>query len=146
MRGVRGLELPDEPAGYRHTWYNVPLRLDVAALGLSPQRAPALRDAVVAAILAEGLPPGSAGNWQRFVLPAMTVFQAKNAYGHGHPWSSPHARAVDYRPERFPVAQRQVDRSFCVSKPLRAPNDEAVAEATARAVRKVMNHFEDLDV
>ena len=43
-----------------------------------------MRDAVTRALSAEGT---EVAVWQNFILPAMTVFRAKNAYGDGCPWS-----------------------------------------------------------
>jgi dTDP-4-amino-4,6-dideoxygalactose transaminase len=89
LQGAPYLLLPSEPAGHEHTWYNYALRFDLAALGHTQDAAP-FRDKIVSALRAEGV---EAQVWQRFILPRMTVFQAKNAYGHGAPWSSPHAQS-----------------------------------------------------
>lgn len=87
------------------------------------------------ALNAEGVP---AGIWQHFMLPAMTVFQAKNAYGHGCPWSCQysHAQDVNYDPADFPAAQRHVDTHFGLSTPLRDPNGKEVAEAVADGITR----------
>lgn len=142
LEGVPGLILPAAPAGSEHTYYNYVMRLDAAALGHAGD-AVALRDRVIEAIQAEGIGRGLMA-WQRFILPAMTVFQAKNAYGHGHPWSSRHAQPVDYSARRFPVAQRHCDTSFSLSAPLRTPNGREAADAAATAIRKVMTHLDQL--
>ncbi len=75
----------------------------------------------------------------------MTVFQAKNAYGHGCPWSCPHAEAVDYSPERFPVAQRHCERHTGITNPLRPPNGLDVVEYMAAGFRKVMTNLDQLE-
>ena len=142
LQGLRGLIMPTEPAGCRHTWYNYTSRLDMAALGLNgdPSR---MRDAVMEALKAEGVPVST---WQRYILPAMTVFQARNAYGRGCPWSCQGAgEGVDYDPKGFPVAQRHSDTHFGMTTPLRAPNGPDVAERVAAAFHKVFDNIGQLD-
>ena len=141
LRGIKGLILPTEPAGHTHNWYNYTSRLDMKALGWTgePSR---MRDAVMKALNAEGVP---AGVWQRFTLPRMTVFQAKNAYGHGSPWAENDALDVDYNPERFPAAQRHSDTHFGMTTPLRAPNGPEVARMVAEAFHKVFDNMGSID-
>jgi len=101
-----------------------------------------LRDAVMRALNEEGVPVGV---WQSFILPAMTVFQAKNAYGRGCPWSCPGAEDVDYDPTRFPIAQRHTDTHFGMTTPLRAPNGPEAAKAIAAGIRKVFENLDRID-
>jgi len=136
LQGAPHLILPTVPAGHSATWYNYVLRFDFDALDL-PADPNAARNALVRALQAEGLPTVV---WQRFILPAMTVFQAKNAYGHGAPWSSPHAQPVDYSLEQYPVAQRHCDSHACLVYPLRYPNEPAAMELIAEAIHKVMTN------
>ncbi|MBN2311989.1 MAG: DegT/DnrJ/EryC1/StrS family aminotransferase [Candidatus Hydrogenedentes bacterium] len=141
LLGTPGLILPTVPANCRHNWYNYVVRFDMEALGHAhaPGR---YRDRLLEAFRAEG---AEVGVWQRFILPAMTVFQARNAYGNGCPWGCPHARPVRYAPEDYPVAARHCDTHACIIMALRPPNGPGLAEATARAIRKVMdnvNHIE----
>jgi len=138
-----GVILPTEPDRCRHTYYNYTIRLDMDSLGRAGEAA-TFREKFVQALHAEGADRG-VGPWQRWPLPAMTVFQAKNAYGHGHPWSHPRARPVDYSPEQFPVAGRHADWSFGMTDPLRAPNGPDVAEQVGLAIRKLIEHADDVD-
>lgn len=142
LDSVSGLILPTEPRGYHHNWYNFTCRLDMEALGWSgePSR---LRDAMMKAMNAEGVP---AHTWQRFILPAMTVFQAKNAYGRGCPWTCPLTEEIEYAVEDFPAAQKHCDTHFGMTTPLRAPNGPAVAQAVAQGIRKVLENADRLDV
>jgi dTDP-4-amino-4,6-dideoxygalactose transaminase len=141
LAGVRGLIPPVEPAGRQHNWYNVVYRVDPKALGFTGRRQD-LRDAVVAAINAEGV---RAGMWQRWILPAMTVFQAKNGFGRGSPWSGYGARDVSYDVQQFPEALRHVETYFILHGN-RPPNDENAVRLLAQAVRKVMDDIRELDV
>jgi len=141
LQGVPGLILPVEPEGRKHNYYNYVVRLDVDALGYGgPRRR--LRDAVVAALNAEGIP---CAGWQAWILPQMTVFQARNGYGRGCPWTCKGAREVNYDPQQFPNALRHVETYFMVPG-LRAPNTPETARMVATGIRKVMENLSELDV
>jgi dTDP-4-amino-4,6-dideoxygalactose transaminase len=143
LEGTPHLILPTEPDGHAHNWYNYTIRFDMEAMGRADD-ACAFRDRIVRALNAEGL---ETGVWQSFILPEMTVFQNKDGYGHGCPWSCPHAQEVDYSPERFPMASKHCDSHTGMTTPLRAPNGVDVAALSAQAIRKVMenvDHLEDL--
>jgi dTDP-4-amino-4,6-dideoxygalactose transaminase len=142
LRGVRGLILPVESGGCRHTWYNYTCRIDMDAIGWTgdPCR---MRDAVMKAINAEG---AHVFVWQRFILPAMTVFRARNAYGRGCPWSCEGAGdGVRYDPADYPVAQKHADTHFGMTNPLRAPNGPDVAALVGQAIRKVFENIQNID-
>jgi len=140
LRGVPGLILPTVPEGCEHTYYNYTLRFDMEQLGHAHD-ASEFRYKIVDALQAEGL---ETGVWQGFILPAMTVFQAKDGFGHGHPWSSPHAQPVDYRLDQYPGAQKHCDSHTGMTTPLRAPNGSDLALLTAQAIRKVMENIKQL--
>jgi len=141
IAGLPGLIPPTQPEGFLHNWYNYTNRIDMDAIGWTgdPVR---MRDAVMKALNAEGVPVSV---WQRFILPAMTVFQAKNAYGKGSPWAEHDAADVDYNPHRFPVAQRHADTHFGMTTPLRAPNGPDVAKLVGQAICKVFDNIDRID-
>ncbi len=140
LQGIPGLILPTAPPDCAPNWYNYVLRFDMEALGHAHEPR-AFRDRIVEALNAEGVPNGY---WQRFILPAMTVFQAKNGYGNGCPWECPHALPVDYSLAQYPVAQKHCDTHTCISMALRAPNGAGAAELLAQGVRKVMENVDQL--
>jgi len=141
LAGTPHLLLPTEPPECEHNWYNYTIRFDMGALGHAHD-ARAFRDKIVRALNAEGL---ETGVWQSFILPAMTVFQAKDAYGHGCPWSCPHAQPVDYSAHRFPMAVRHLETHTGMTTPLRAPNGADVAKLAAKAIRKVMANLDQVE-
>ncbi len=141
LQDVPGLLLPSTPEGYGHTFYNYTVRFDMDSLGHAADAAE-YRNRLVKAMQAEGV---ETGLWQTWPLPAMTVFQARNAYGKGCPWSCLHAAPVDYRLERFPMAQQHCDWHTGMTYPLRTPNGPDVAEAMARGIRKVMENRDQLE-
>jgi dTDP-4-amino-4,6-dideoxygalactose transaminase len=137
LQGIQGLIVPVEPPRHTHNWYNFILRVDPDSVGWTGET-PVLRDAIMQALNAEGVPVSV---WQRFILPAMTVFQAQNAYGWGCPWSCPHTEKVEYNPADYPVAQRHCDSHFGMTTPLRAPHGKDVALAVAEGIRKVFDNL-----
>jgi perosamine synthetase len=140
LQGTPNLILPTEPAGHDHNWYNYTMRFDMEALGHVAD-ASAFRYKIIEAMNAEGV---QTGVWQSFILPAMTVFQAKNGYGKGCPWECPNAAPVDYSVEQYPVSQKHTDSHTGMTMPLRPPNGPEVAEATAAGIRKVMENLDQL--
>ena len=141
LKGAPNLILPSAYKGAGHNWYNYTIRFDMKALG-HEHDAGAFRDKLVAALNAEGV---QTGVWQKFILPAMTVFQAKNAYGHGCPWSCAHAQKVRYDLKQYPMAQKHSDSHTGMTVPLRAPNGLKAAQLTARGIRKVMENTDEIE-
>jgi len=136
LQGAPALILPQAYTGATHNWYNYTIRFDMKALGHARDAA-GFRDKLVRALRAEGV---QTGVWQHFILPAMTVFQAKNGYGRGCPWSCRHARPVSYALDQYPMARKHADCHTGITVPLRAPNGPKSAELTARGIRKVMEN------
>ncbi len=140
LQDVPGLILPEEPQDSKHNWYNYVLRFDMAGMGVHYNQA-IFRDKIVKALSAEGVPNMV---WQKFILPAMTVFQAKNAYGGGCPWLCHMAEAVDYNLNQYPVAQKHCDTHTCLVMALRAPNGLEIMDLIAQGIHKVMDNLDHL--
>lgn len=140
LQGVPGIILPSAPAGCEPNHYNYTIRFDMEKLG-HVNDASEFRYKIIKALQAEGV---ETCVWQSFILPAMTVFQAKDGFGHGHPWSSPHAQPVSYALDQYPVAQKHCDRHTGMTTPLRAPNGPDLAKLVAEAYHKVMTNLDQL--
>ena len=98
---------------------------------------------IVAALKAEGVNV-SIANW---LLPAHAVFQAKNAFGKGIPWSSGVARQdVDYSLDQFPVAQKCIDTCLWGVYNHRPPNGQKQIDALSAAIRKVFENLDEVPV
>ncbi len=141
INDVPYLILPVEPPHHVHNWYNFTIRFDMEALGHAHDAAN-VRNRIIGALEAEGVPNGA---WQRFILPSMTVFRAKNAYGAGYPWAAPVAAPVDYAPENYPQAQRHCVTHTCIVHAIRPPNTTKTAQSIGKAIRKVMENINQLD-
>ena len=143
LKDIPGLILPSEPAGVAHNWYNYTMRFDMELCANGHLHdASAFRCAISKAMQAEGV---QTSVWQAFILPAMTVFQARNGYGKGCPWSCPHAQPVDYSLSQFTTAQRHCDAHTGMTMPLRAAERIPMwSRLTARGIRKVMENLDQL--
>jgi dTDP-4-amino-4,6-dideoxygalactose transaminase len=137
LSAVPGLILPKAPPGHGHTYYNYTVRFDMESLGHARDAA-AFRDKLGKALRAEGVPTSV---WQGWPLPEMTVFQAKNGYGHGCPWFCPHAGPVSYDAAQYPVARRHSDWHTGMTTPLRLPNGPEAVEMVAKAFDKLMRNI-----
>ena len=144
LAGTPDLLLPYEPEYATHNWYNFNLRIDFDKMHITdPEEQIAFRDAVAAALRDEGI---RASVWQRFILPEMTVFAAKNAYGMGYPWSIPGAdEGVDYSLEKFPNALAYSRKHISIVQTLRAPNGLDIAEQVRQGISKVFNNLDKID-
>ena len=134
------LILPTFPENCETNGYNYTIRFDMKAVG-HEHDASEFRYKIIEALQAEGV---ETGVWQRFILPEMAVFQAKNGYGKGCPWHCPHAGEVDYSPEQYPMARKHCDTHTGMTTPLRLPNDLRVVELIAAGFRKVMENIDQL--
>lgn len=102
------------------------------------------RDAIAAALQAEGVQ----AQLPRWILPAHTVFQAKNGYGRGCPWDCSHAaRDVDYDLSQWPVTLDVVDSYFALAiNQHRPPNGPEQIDALIAGIRKVFSHLDQIPV
>ncbi|MFC1526977.1 DegT/DnrJ/EryC1/StrS family aminotransferase, partial [Candidatus Latescibacterota bacterium] len=89
------------------------------------------------ALAAEGVSV-SLASW---MLPAHSVFQAKDAYGSGSPWDRARPE-ISYDPAQFPVAQDCIDTCLWGINNHRPPNGPEAIDALGGAIHKV---FEQLD-
>ncbi len=135
---IDGVQPPFVPKDVKHVYWAYVVRFKPETLGLSVQ-ADAFRDAVVQALNAEGVP---VGRWQTMPLPAQTLFQRREGYGYGCPWSCPHARkGIEYHVEDYPETLRYLRDYACV-RGINPPNGLDLMEYYMEAFRKV---FENLD-
>lgn len=143
LAGIPGLILPTEPSDCKSNYYNYVIRFDMDYLGHTAD-ARTFRDKINIAMQAEGV---DSLVWQHFILPAMTVFQAKNAYGRGCPWAcSFYGGTVNYSVEQYPMAIKHCDTHITLMTPLRSPNDDRAAILTAEGIVKVMENIDQVEM
>jgi perosamine synthetase len=143
------LALQKTPANCTHVYFYFSGCLQPEAAGLRVDRR-RFRDTAVAALQAEGVPMMSGeGVSGPMPLPGHTVFQARDAYGRGCPWSCPHARqGIEYHPEDYPVSMRIVESKISLGHEhggLAPPNGLELMEHYVQAFRKVLvEHLEEV--
>lgn len=140
LQELPGLILATEPEWADENGYNFVCHVDPIEAGY---RGPVnfFREAVVAALAAEGVP---ASVWQRRILPELAAIAARSAYGNGSPWRGSES-TVEYDPTAFPAALYHSATYFIIGG-LRRPNPVSLAEAIADAVRKVWDNLASLDI
>ncbi len=129
----------DRPTnGYAYILRADPAYAKERGVGLSD-----LTNGIVNALKAEGT-KFSRANW---LLPAHSVFQAKNAYGYGYPWSAEHTRPdISYDLSQYPVSQACIDTCLWNVYSHRPPNGAEQIEALAGAIRKVFTALDDIPI
>ena len=102
----------------------------------------AMTNAIAGALAAEGT-PFSRANW---LLPAHGVFQGKNAYGKGSPWTEHAGPEISYELGQWPISQDCIDTCLWNIWLHRPPNRTEHVEMLAQAVRKVYENLDELQV
>ena len=136
LENVKGVVAPYVPAECEPIYhkYRVRLRPDVLDV---PFNGTAFRDVVRRALIAEGV---DAVTWLEAPLPAHPIFQVREGYGGGYPWTIAHAD-YRYRTEDYPRTQELVDNSLVIGAEL-APlccQPPALIEQYADAIEKVFS-------
>jgi len=106
---VRGVEPQHVPTHCESIYHKYRVRLSADELDV-PVRGVPFRDLVQTALVAEGV---DAVTWLEAPLPAHPIFQRREGYGRGYPWSIAHA-GYRYRVEEYPETQRLVDNSLVI--------------------------------
>lgn len=112
LKQIPGLIPPHVPQGSTHVYHMFRIRFDPKAAGLD---IPAGRfaKAVDDAMAAEGLP---FRHYQNIPVPGQAIFQLKQGFGKGLPWTLPGTRDVSYDIEGFPVTLDVIEATRCVGK------------------------------
>lgn len=143
---VTSFDTPDQ----RGNCYQYIILLDFGALNWpgaitdEPESHRQLRDSIARALQAEGVD----AQLPRWILPAHTVFQAKNGYGKGCPWDCTHAlRDVNYDLSQWPVTLDVVDSYFALAvNQHRPPNGPEQIDALIAGIRKVFGNLDQVSM
>ena len=132
LQGIPGIEPPTRVEGVEHSYWQFPVRVDFAGLGVT-------RGEFTAAVAAEGGPSGVA--WIGKPLYMYEALAEWRAFGTSHlPWVGlDHPEPQPYRPGLCPNAERAFDQLY--SFILNERYTEADVADVATAFRKVATHF-----
>jgi dTDP-4-amino-4,6-dideoxygalactose transaminase len=145
---IKGLEPPFVPEHSLTNYYKYRLRLKPKELGLNivPEE---FRDKLLIAIREEGV---DVAIWQTKPLVSNPLFQIKDGYGSGCPWSCPFYKGdVIYSEDQYPATIDLLKNSIIVGSeeyPL-FPQEFSLMEQYVEAFRKVFDNIEevlDIDV
>lgn len=141
LADVRGVEPPFVPSDRETVYHKFRVRLCPDELDL-PLRGRAFRDLAQAALEAEGV---DAPIWLDAPLPAHPIFQVRDGYGRGYPWTIAHA-GHRYRVEEYPETQALVDNSLVICSELMPIycQPARLIEQYADAIEKVLSSRADL--
>jgi perosamine synthetase len=136
LAGVKGVSAPFVPADCTTVYHKFRMRLHPEQLDI-PLRGTAFRDAVQAALEAEGV---DAPTWLNAPLPAHPIFQVRDGFGKGYPWTLHHAD-MKYRVEDYPETQKLVDNSICICSELNPIycQPASLIDQYAHAITKIMS-------
>ncbi len=142
LEEIEGVEPPFCPPDRTHIYHKYRVRFRPEALGIKEEPT-VFRDKVLLALQAEGVP---AVLWQTFPLPANPLFQKKEGFGKGFPWSFPGARDIRYDPSEYPETIKLLNSSIVIGSeryPLFAQTAEVV-ETWGEAIRKVFRNLDEV--
>jgi dTDP-4-amino-4,6-dideoxygalactose transaminase len=140
-----GVTPPWVPPDRTSVYHLYRIRLTPEDLGVTIP-AKQFRRKVQKALRAEGL---QANEWHNRPVPLQSLFQNRNGYGSGCPWTCPFGKgaAVTYKPEDYPVAQRILDDSIVLHSAIYPPNGRKLMGKYVEAFDKLWENLDEvLDV
>jgi dTDP-4-amino-4,6-dideoxygalactose transaminase len=134
-----GVLCPVVPPDRTHAWHILRLRFDPAAAGLDGVAAGPFRKALRRALRAEGVP---ASQYQVVPLPGQHVFQAREGFGRGYPWTIG-GHEYRYRIEDYPNSMAVIEDSLTLQRRHLNPSSGPLLDLYAEALHKI---WQNLDV
>jgi dTDP-4-amino-4,6-dideoxygalactose transaminase len=139
LRGLPGLGYPVVPPDRTHAWHILRFRFDPVAAGLDGVHPGAFRKALRRALRAEGVP---VSQYQLVPLPGQRVFQTREGFGRGHPWTLSEANPQSYRIEDYPETMAVVEDSLTIQRRHLNPEAGPILDLYAEAFHKVWEHLD----
>jgi len=138
LEEVPGVKPPYVPPDRTHVYFFYPIMVRPEELG-DDLPVEAFREVLCKVMRAEGV---NLRAWQTRPVPAQSLFQFRDGYGRGCPWSCPHAReGIYYDPEEYPVAVDVCRRRVVLGRSTDSfgpPNGPELMEKYAEAFHKVL--------
>ena len=142
LGALPGIIPPYVPADRTSAWHLYRLRFDPKALGLSVSPND-FRARVQKALRAEGM---QANRWQNRPVPGQQLFQRRQGYGAGCPWTCPYGEGskVIYDPADYPETQRLVEDSIVLHSAFYPPNGREQMERYIATFKKLWDNLDEL--
>ncbi len=133
-----GILVQEVPADRTHSYFFYVFRCQPYKDGIDVP-VWAYRDALAEALSAEGTPTQ---RWQHYTIPEQTLFQFRDAYGQGCPWTCKFARpGITYDGAEYPESRRLIEEFLCMGHStggLGAPNDLELMKLYADSFEKIL--------
>lgn len=112
LKDLNGIIPPYIPEGSTHVYHMYRIKFDPqkAGLNIHPGR---FTKAVELAMAAEGLPLRF---YQNIPIPGQVLFQLKEGFGDGIPWTLPGTREINYSIEDFPTTLEVLETTRCIGR------------------------------
>ncbi|MHA1792819.1 MAG: DegT/DnrJ/EryC1/StrS family aminotransferase [Promethearchaeota archaeon] len=113
---LEGIIPPKVPDGFKHVYHMYKVALSEGLAEKYNMSLRELRDNLMFFLASEGV---SISLWVQKLLPSLGIYQLKEGYGHGCPWTcpraSPRARNMEYQASNFPAAQKLIEGTFNIN-------------------------------
>lgn len=142
LKEFKGIIPPYIPKDRTSVYHLYRIQFDSKALGLDVS-AKDFRAKVQKALRAEGV---QANRWQNRPVPMQDLFQKREGYGYGCPWTCPFGKGshIEYKEEDFPQARKLTDNSIVMSTALYPPNGKELADKYIEAFDKLWSNLDEV--
>lgn len=140
IKGIIPPYIPEDRTTIYHK-YRVRVNPSEAGVDMEPSR---FKHKIMEAVKAEGV---DVVLWQTRPVPAQTLFQLKEGYGKGCPWSCPYYdKEINYQGQDYPETVKLLEDSFVVCSepyPIYA-QDKELMKYYAQAFHKISDNIEEV--
>ncbi len=141
LKKIKGVIPPSCPPDRTHVYHIYRIKVDGSQLGYGDMNPEEFRWGVQNALFAEGVP---VMEWHSFPVPGQQIFQKRDAYGKGCPWSCHFARkGILYHPHDYPETQKMFASSFVLYN-IYPPNTTELFKYYVEAFHKVFDHLDEV--
>jgi perosamine synthetase len=142
LKELKGITPPFIPEDRTSVYHLYRIKLDPKPLGVNLS-ANEFRAKTQKALRAEGV---QANRWGNRPVPMQRLFQDRNGYGKGCPWTCPYGKgtSVTYRKEDFPVTKKIVEETIVVHDALYPPNGKELVDRYVAAFQKLWDNIDEL--
>lgn len=136
------VEPPYIPKGYLHTYHLYRIRVKPEEFGISNDEKGKFRLALMNALNAEGI---YASEYQNYPVPGQAVFQIKNGYGKGCPWTCKYSNAknIKYDIYEYPKTLDVIDTTFILDGACLPSQKNEYREMIVSAFDKIKNNKDE---
>ena len=142
LSSFKGITTPYIPGDRTSVFHLYRIRFNPEELGLDVS-ANEFRAKVQKALRAEGV---QANRWQNRPVPMQKLFQKKEGYGYGCPWTCPYGKgsAVEYKEEDYIETRKLVEDSIVIHSAIYPPNGKELMDQYISAFQKIWDNLDEV--